>query len=158
MTYHPMPRSFLRAWIVLLVPPVVLSLPACSDGRKKCYPAQGRILYKGQPLAGAEVWLIPTGSELLQTNPPVRPFGKTGQTGEFTLMTYVAGDGAPVGEYQARIICERKVKNAKPGDDDDEETGVQNILPARYADPDKSNLKVHIKAGNNVLEDFNLKP
>jgi hypothetical protein len=158
MSPRPVPQVLPRAAWLLTLSTLALALPSCGNGWKKCHPAQGKVLLDGKPVAGAEVWLIPTAPELMNTNPPVRPFGKTGPDGSFTLMTYVAGDGAPAGAYKARVICEKRVKGAKAGDDDDEgEGGLQNVLPGRYADPEKSGLLVTIQPGSNVVPDFNLK-
>ena len=144
----------------LAVAILAVYLSSCGNGWKKCYPARGKILLDGQPLAGAEVWLLPTSGELLHTNPPVRPFAKTEADGTFTLTTYVVGDGAPLGTYKARVICERRVRATQPraaGDDDNDGPGLRNILPSKYADPETSGLSVTIQAGENLLPDFNLK-
>ena len=146
-----------RTCIALLVL-VVVSLASCSQGWKKCHPAQGNILLDGSPLEGAEVWLFPTADDLLKTNPAVRPYGKTSKDGSFTLMTYVAGDGAPVGTFKARVICEKRVKGpAGEGGGDDDRGQKMNILPPKYGDPEASGLVVTIQAGHNVIPDFNLK-
>ena len=151
-------RTFAR-WIkVATFALIACALSSCGNGWKKCHPAQGKIVLDGSPLEGAEVWLFPTDEKLLNTNPPVRPYGKSGKDGSFTLMTYVAGDGAPQGKYKARVICERPVKGAAGEVGGDDDRGQRkNMLAAKYGDPEASGLVVTINPGNNTLPDFNLK-
>jgi hypothetical protein len=146
-------RLFAAAAVVVCA----LALPSCAGkGWKACHPATGRVVLNGKPVAGAEVWLVPTSGELKGQNPTIAPYGKTAADGTFSLTTYAPNDGAPAGQYTAKVICEKRVKNAAPNPDDDR-PATRNVLPARYADPDRSGLTVTIQPGNNVIPDFDLK-
>lgn len=143
-------------WLVVLVLAVVL--PSCAGkGWKACHPAKGRVLFNGKPVAGAEVWLVPTSPELQGQNPTIAPYGKSAEDGTFSLTTYTPDDGAPPGQYKAKVICEKKGAQGAVNPDDDR-PATRNVLPARYADPERSGLTVTIQTGNNVLADFELKP
>lgn len=128
-----------------------------GNGWKPCHPARGAVLLDGKPIEGAEVWLIPDSDDLKAQNPPIAPYGMTGKDGAFVLTTYVTGDGAPAGRYKARVIWERKVQAPAAEPADDEEGGKRNVLPPRYADPDKSGLAVTVAAGDNTIPAFDLK-
>src|SRR5262245_9477558 len=146
MSRHHLLGRFLHQSPVLIVAVLALYLASCGNGWKKCYPARGKILLDDKPIEGAEVWLMPTAEELVNTNPPVRPYGKTNKDGTFLLTTYTARDGAPAGTYKARVICEKKVKAARPGiGGEDDAGGLQNILSPKYADPEAAGLSVVIQ-------------
>lgn len=144
--------------VCVLAAAILLTASCASNDRLPCHPASGRVVLNGKPIEGAELWLFPTDVAVAARQPPVRPYGKTTADGTFQLMTYLAGDGAPAGDYKVRVICERKSKAAAAAPADDEESaGLVNVLPARYGDPDKSGLTATIQAGSNTLPDFQLK-
>ncbi|MCI0703193.1 MAG: hypothetical protein L0241_19105 [Planctomycetia bacterium] len=149
-------RSAVRCVTGLVGCVVALVTTSCrGEGWEKCYPATGLVTLDGAPLDGAEVWLIPTDEALAKRNPPIRPFAMSDKDGKLVFMTYTAGDGAPAGQYKARIICERKVKGVKNLDDEEEAT--RNILPAKFADPETSGFIVTVTAGDNTFPTFELK-
>jgi hypothetical protein len=108
--------------------------------RKPTQPARGKVLFEGRPVAGAEVVLQ---SQVKEPRAP-RADAVTGADGSFILSTYTADDGAPVGEYAVTIVWRKPPydPSGKPG---------KNLLPARYAKTDTSELKATIKAGQNDL-------
>jgi serine/threonine-protein phosphatase CPPED1 len=105
--------------------------------RKPTQPARGKVLFDGQPVAGAEVVL-----QSLSKGPSADAV--TGADGTFVLSTYMADDGAPAGEYAVTIVWRkpRYEASGKPG---------KNLLPARYAQKGTSPLKAIIKTGKNDL-------
>ena len=105
--------------------------------RKPTQPAQGKVLFDGQPVAGAQVVLLS-----LSKGPSADAV--TGADGSFILSTYTANDGAPAGEYAVTLVWRKPLYDAagKPG---------KNLLPARYAQKATSPLKAVIKSGNNNL-------
>jgi serine/threonine-protein phosphatase CPPED1 len=113
-----------------------------TEGRLPCQPVRGVAYFDGMPPVGAYVVLQPT--EPQQGRRSVRADGLVAADGSFTLSTYTANDGVPEGKYVATVVWRQPFRdaNGKPG---------PNRLPARYADPGESPLKVEIKAGTNDL-------
>ena len=105
--------------------------------RKPTQPARGKVLFEGEPVAGAQLVL-----QSLDKGPSADAI--TGADGTFVLSTYTADDGAPAGEYAVTLVWRKPLYDAsgKPG---------KNLLPARYARKDTSPLKVVIKSGKNDL-------
>jgi hypothetical protein len=147
-----MRRSTLERCVALFT---LLLLTGCSGNNwKKCQVAKGRIIFKNKALANAEIWLIPITPSLKNQNPTIAPYGKTDADGRFVLSTYVDGDGAPEGEYQAKVICEAATGRIG-GDDDRPES--RNILPAKYENPETSGIKIVISVGENTVPDIEIK-
>lgn len=79
---------------------VVLAVSGCGGGpsdRPAVYPASGKVLYNGSPVAGATVAFWGEGA-------PQAALGKTNDQGEFTLTTFDSGDGAVAGEHTITVI------------------------------------------------------
>ena len=66
----------------------------------------------------------------------------TGADGAFTISTYQANDGAPVGEYAVTVVQREPMSDAagNPG---------PNRLPAKYATAQSSPLRAQVKTGAN---------
>lgn len=106
------------------------------------YPVTGQVLYEGQPADGAMIAFQPV-------NPgpdPRIPGATVAPDGSFKLQTFPYGEGAPEGEY---LIGLTWLVDGAGG-------SSRNKLPARYAQADKSGLKVTVKPGPNALEPFRL--
>jgi serine/threonine-protein phosphatase CPPED1 len=108
--------------------------------RKPTHPARGRVLFNGNPVAGAYVVL----QSLAKEPRPPRADALTGPDGRFTLSTYSANDGVPAGQYAVTVEWRRPLFTAegKPG---------PNRLPAKYAGVKTTPLEAEIKAGANDL-------
>ncbi len=119
-------------------------LPSCGGG-VKLHPVRGKLFYLDQPADGASVVF-----QLLGDGPAkeLRPSGKVGADGSFTLTTHPHGPGAPAGEYIVLITW-------YPANARDVEDPV-NKLPARYADPTAKLLHATIKDGPTELPPFRL--
>jgi hypothetical protein len=99
---------------------------------------KGFVYFAGTPAAGATV-------SFYLKNP--QPGGLshaadalTEADGSFTLSTYVAGDGAPAGQYVVTVT--RETEYGKPD---------RNSLPAKYAKPTTSGLTAQVKSGTNEI-------
>ena len=118
---------------------VVLSLLAgCGGGadRPATQPVKGRVVYKGLPVAEANVTFSPASG---------RPAtGTTDAQGEFTLTTFIAGDGAIEGEHQVLV---EKYGPAAPNDPYAER---KSLLPEKYGVLKTTPLKQTIGAGGNT--------
>jgi hypothetical protein len=78
----------------------------------------------------------------------VRPAGRVGADGSFTLTTYAAGDGAPAGDYTVVVIWTEggSLKKVAPRD----------LLAGRYNTTAVSPLRAHVEAAKNDLPPFEL--
>lgn len=89
----------------------------------------------------------------------MRPSGRAGPDGSFTLTSYEEGDGAPAGEYKVTVEWPSEDPN-DPSDPDDPEGQIPrgpDWLQGRYADPATTSLTATIREGDNLLEPFLLK-
>ena len=130
----------------------VLICGACADdGRKPLSPVEGQVFFEGKPAEGAMVILHPLEKDL-----PERPLGNVDQDGAFKLTTYNLNDGAPPGNYAATVIWMKETEYRGVVESVEEVPSSVNLLPARYADPKASKLRVEIKEGANQLEPFHL--
>jgi len=118
--------------------------PGVLATRKATQPTQGKLYFEGAPAANAQVsfWAVDAAQ---------KKFTKTGDAfadadGSFTLSTYNANDGSPVGEYAVTVVWRQPWldRDGKPG---------PNLLPARYAKAETSDLRVKVQEGTN---DFTL--
>jgi hypothetical protein len=101
----------------------------------------------GRPLPHAFVVFHPQG---VSGPDDVRPRARADANGSFWLSTYDSADGAPIGKY--RITVEKY----KPPKESDKGPPV-NLLPPRYAKPDRSNLTARVQKGQNELPPFQLR-
>ncbi len=112
-------------------------IAGCGEAAKPwevVVPAMGQITFEGEPVEGAQITLVPASTEYPET---VRPSATTAAGGNFVLGTYGSSDGAPAGEYKASIVWFKLV-------DEDNSGPVRgdNVLPAKYASPDSSGIRV----------------
>jgi hypothetical protein len=123
----------------------------CGDSgpeRIPVFPAEGKVVFNGQPVTGALVVLHPANPTDPKT---LSARAQTEKDGTFKLSTYDTGDGVPSGEYTVTVEWRKLIQKDgefKPG---------PNVLPAKYSQPTTSDLKVRIAEGPNVLEPFTLK-
>ncbi|HEV3447949.1 MAG TPA: carboxypeptidase-like regulatory domain-containing protein [Gemmataceae bacterium] len=127
---------------------------SCAGGGPTLYPVEGKILLKGQPLAGATVTFWPKQGDQAKMTPST---GNTDEEGNFKLET---GNriGAPPGDYDVTVIQSRQVpsKNNKGGMSIDP-VQTEDALHGAYAKRTKSQLTATIKAGESQLPPFDLK-
>jgi hypothetical protein len=110
------------------------------------HPVEGKLHYDGQPLAGATVAFHSYNANTKRWTWVCD--GRSDEKGRFEVTTYYRFDGAPTGEFAVTVT-----KRDKP---DTEGDPAKNLLPAAYADPDATPLKVTIREGANDLT-FELK-
>jgi hypothetical protein len=142
-----------------------------QEGRLSTRPVTGKAALDGKPLAGAEIWLVPKSPEVANAKMTVRPYAKTGADGTFKLTSYVADDGAPIGDYTVIVQKTGGTADADDPDADPENppskgkpktfaatvAALKNSrLPAKYSNPTTSDLTFTVKDGPNQL-DFDLK-
>jgi hypothetical protein len=118
-------------------------------------PAAGKILWRGKPVAGAHLLLVPLSPEDKEA---IRPQGITREDGTFKLTTYTPEDGAPAGEYAVSLTWKGPQRLAKDEDGGPLMAGgSSDYFKGRYRDPQKSGLRVKIEPGSSELSPINLK-
>ena len=121
----------------------------CSQ-KETLNPVVGKVLYQGQPLAGALVSFHPEDGK---SNPPT---GFTKEDGTFSVVTGEV-EGAKPGAYRITIMCQVPVKTKTEGMSFGGMGETEDRLKGAYANRDASKITVTIKDGPNQLEPFDLK-
>jgi hypothetical protein len=123
----------------------------CREGKIATYPVTGSVTVGGKPFLGARVMLVPVGgSEKFQKE---RPLGFTDAAGQFQLTTFVAGDGAPAGDYQVMV------RAADPDPRKPEQLQAYRGRPRidpKYSSPETSGLTAKVDAAPTQLPPFAL--
>jgi hypothetical protein len=126
-----------------------LALLGSSCGGNGLHPVSGKVLYRGDPAAGAVVYFQRTSANPMNEHTIM---GLVGKDGTFTLVCGHLGTGAPAGEYDVLIewphVSKQPKGLARKGHD---------RLNGRYADPKRPRLHAVVKAEANNLPPFELK-
>ncbi|WDI41062.1 hypothetical protein [Bremerella sp. P1] len=127
-----------------------LLLAGCSKASlTESYPVTGEVIYNGNPVEGATVALIPSGS-----------IGRSGSgtsdaSGQFSITTYVSpqhqAKGAIPGDYFV-TVSKLEVRSIDETGLDPQEAEAafsklgppKNLLPKKYANPNRSGIKVKV--------------
>lgn len=137
-----------------------------AKGRVKTFTATGKVTFLGNPMSGAMVSFSPTGSQPAAV-------GMTDDSGNFKLTTYRAGDGAAAGDFKVLISMTETeapdpTANADHGTDPTKQYGTVHsatkgksgggrVLPSKFSDPDKTELKATVKSDGKNEFTFDLK-
>jgi len=120
-----------------------------KDMRVRRVPVSGTVLYKGEPVADAEVVFDSGGSTPAAA-------GKTDKAGRFQLTTFDLNDGAAPGEYKVSV---RKVQvtSKAPKADTDDAVGVPPdekwLLPVKYGNSATSGFTATVnESGENEFK------
>jgi hypothetical protein len=125
-----------------------VALAGCGgETRIPVVPVSGTIKFQGQAPAGAQVVLHPVTKS---NDKSIAPAGTVKDDGTFQISAYDAGDGAPPGEYVAtvqwfKIVAEEGGSGRGP-----------NVLPAKYANPETSPVKVTVRPEPTQLEPIDI--
>lgn len=114
------------------------TLSGCSDSRPVTYPVKGRVTYKGMPLTGVVVNIMPVDFSL-------GAYGKPDLNGEFDIVSSQGGHGVIPGTHRVFI-------------GELEENASNPVLPTilgmknmHFTSYENSNLTIEVKKGQNEL-------
>lgn len=158
-----MPRKFTMVpgfFVVFAVLVAAVQLSGCGGGgspHAKTVKASGKVLYKGQPVAGASVAFLGDGKS-------VPALGRTDSQGRFELTTSEPGDGAVVGMHKVTVSkivgpkaaaapttgvasMESMAKSAaeRNGKENDEADTGMSLLPEKYSQAGTTTLQYEVK-------------
>jgi hypothetical protein len=116
----------------------------CNASPSNLNPVQGQVIVNGQPLPNAQV--------VLRSDDPSIPVaqGQTDAEGKFSLSTFEKHDGAAEGEFKVTVAYYRHIQvegDLYPG---------PNVLPQKYSDPARTELRVSVRKGENQLPPITL--
>ena len=118
---------------VIVASMVLVALVGCGGSdRSETVPVQGQVLYRGQPVAEAQVMFLPEND---------RPANATTDAeGKFVLTTFETGDGAVVGAHRVSItkMAPRDPQSSDPY------AMPKSLLPPRYGQPMSSGLTAEV--------------
>ncbi|MDO4588022.1 MAG: carboxypeptidase-like regulatory domain-containing protein [Planctomycetia bacterium] len=125
---------------------VVATIGCNKSGLSGLVPVQGTVYYNDEPLAGASISFIPTG-----TNAETRSGnGISDQNGHFVLMTLNPEDGVYPGEYVVTVIKVKRPdvegKTLSELVNQPRETIPQYLVPEKYTDKEQSDLRFTISS------------
>lgn len=155
-----------------------LALLICGcggDGKPPLAPVSGIVTLEGVPVSGATISFIPVGGGRVGT-------AQTDGTGRYVMSTFPGdeADGALIGEHKVAIMKVTGPGASKPaeanppaddgsdglappsgdfdngGDNADSDEGLEYLVPARYMNPDSSNLTITVEEGGTESGDFKL--
>jgi len=136
--------TWLRRMLASTITAALLTTATTGCGKKgdrlDAHPAEGQILWKGKPLAGAEVVFYRKGAA---DEKPLAAKAQTDSNGHFRLSTYEKEDGAPEGEYAVTVIYYAMKPN--------EGGAGPNVLPKKYASAKTTDLQVKIASDTSTL-------
>lgn len=118
----------------------LVALSGCSGrasvpGRPKTVPVKVTVIYRGSPVAEANVQFLPDGTGNAAT-------GVTDSQGIARLTTFEQNDGAVPGTYRVTIRKSIQVGGSNPADPDAPPVPAtyREELPAKYGTPETSGL------------------
>ncbi len=121
------------AWLGMAT--LIVSAAGCGgSGPPKAYPATGEVIYKGAPLADAQVAFIPTEGQGRMSR------GTTDADGRFELGAYQQKDGALAGEHQVTVA------KVVPSVKNDPYAPMKSVIPEKYNGVTTSPLKATVSA------------
>jgi len=135
----------MRGWFYVAA---ALALGCSSCGGNGLYPVSGKVMYKGEPAAGAVVHFRRTGADPMNEHTVM---GIVQADGSFALVCGPFGSGAPPGDYDVLIEWKRVTGQSKGRP----QHGADK-LKGRYADPRRPLVRAVVKAETNVLPPFEL--
>jgi hypothetical protein len=98
-----------KVFVLLITATCAIGFGGCGR-RAGFYPVSGKVLFKGEPAAGAVVYFHREGPSPALAS--TIPFGIVDEDGSFYLSSDGEGDGCPPGKYA--VLVEWKTKSETP--------------------------------------------
>lgn len=121
-------------------------LAGCTGGDGGFAPVTGRVVYRQQPLANAQVNFTPVAGGRIAS-------GQTDADGRFQLGTNTLDDGALIGKHKVSVIARGPDRPLRPGEVGSGLPGDRMpgdpLIPAKYFDPQTSKIELEVVRGNN---------
>jgi len=162
-------KSLPLAVFVLAGGMALMGLPGCGgDDLPRRYPVSGKVTYRGQPVPSGTITFTPAD---LQKG---RSGGGMITGGNYVLTSLTTEDGAIPGRYKVTVISRKESLNTADTNlrlmyEKARSTGgvpippqvkkqlkTEDLVPAKYAQPETSDLTAEVKEQSNVLN-FELK-
>jgi hypothetical protein len=140
-------RQLNAAFVVAVF--VAAGCTGCSKSQSHVpvHPVSGVVKFQRQSPEGAFISLVPKTA--IEGAPA--PRASVSKDGSFTVGTFNGDDGAPEGDYTVTIQWYKPMRQGK------DLVGGPNVLPAKYASAQTSDLAIHVAAGENHLQPIQLR-
>jgi hypothetical protein len=120
----------------------------CGKKGPVLYPVRGSVRINGEPAKDVNVMFTPV-TPIEGLTAPLSPAAVTDENGNFQLMSFKPGDGAPAGDYQVTVIYPMsRFSKHQSGTD---------RLQGKFANPKTSGLTAKVEPKSNALPPFDLK-
>jgi hypothetical protein len=116
----------------------------CGGDGSEPAAVRGRVLYRGEPLAGGSIVFTPNADKGGR-GPLAR--ADVGPDGRYTLRP-----GAAPGWHRVTVVCVESGEEPPAG----QFAAVRCVIPHKYSAPDLSGLEALVKAGEENVIDFRL--
>jgi hypothetical protein len=145
-------HSYRPLTVGLVVAALALTTTSCSSD-STLHPVRGKVSVNGQPAAGAMLIFHREGATLKDS-----PATATAEPDGSFVVSTGGKPGAPTGKYTVTVVWpeakkltqQELMQGANPNDGPDR-------LKGAYDTPQKSNIRVEVRSGDNTLEPFDLK-
>ena len=134
---------------------VVWTLAGCGgDDLAPRYGVSGQVTRLGKPLTKGTISFLPVDA--------ARGRAATGEIqpdGSYTLMTQDPGDGAMAGDYLVTVTVVdvddsklERMPGGMPRLDQPQKVQVKSLIPSKFSDPSKTDLKAKVEPHSNSLK------
>ena len=116
---------------------LIAGVSGCGNSQSPTFPVTGTVKFKdGKPVANGVIEFSQTGVQH-----PVTARGVLDSSGQYTLGTYTAGDGAMAGEYRVAVFPGSVVTTGaeRPGEIE------KLVMDPKFSDVDTSELTATVK-------------
>jgi hypothetical protein len=151
---------------------LVVLATSCAQQAEGTFPVTGKVLFEGNPAAGAVVTFVWDGSAQ-PGREQINPSGVTDEDGTFRLSYGSKGLGAPAGKYIVLVTwryenpsskstvasppINTKVRKRVSRDEKRDRKLTPDVLKGRYCDISKPLLRAEVRPEPNNLAPFELK-
>jgi hypothetical protein len=153
-------RVFDSSWPLILLLSIALVGGCNQNSRLGVAPVRGRVMYDGRGVTNATVVFMPS-EDANDKAKKLRPYAYVDGQGNYEIMTYKEGDGAPPGNYRVMILIagppSKSPKDKAAGEPEQQSAQGHNVPPAvieKYGNVETSGIKVTVENGENNLQPF----